>query len=310
MKQSRRLLVLLPFLWLWMGLIAPSLLPAQTVIDLRRGGGVRAKTVDDYRHDDADMERRLREDSIAYVDNLRRAFNALHRDSLDVAEGLLRECLTLRPVAPSNYIVRHYLGRIDMARGKYAEAATQLSALLRERPDNREIRRERATCYIEAGNPAAALDDCRTLLDAPPTVDEHVRALFLRIAAYSALRQPDRVRQDLEQILRIDPMNESALLLLVDNYAQRGQTTEAMDRLNTFVASHPQHPDGYAARAALEVKQQMWQAARADYDEAIRLRPDDATLLQSRAEVLRHLGLDALAQRDMDEAARVAAQQP
>lgn len=310
MTHPRHILPFLPVLLLWAGTIVPSMLPAQTVIDLGRGGGVRSKTVDDYRHEDAGMERRVREDSVAYVDCLRRAFNALHRDSLDTAEHLLRQCLELRPAAPSNYIVRHYLGRIDMARGKYGEAASALSALLRERPDDREIRRERATCYIEAGNPAAALDDCRTLLDAPPSTDEHIRALFLRVAAYSALRQPDRVRRDLEEILRLDPMNESALLLSANIYAQMGQTMEAMDRLNAFVVSHPQHPDGYAARAGLEMKQQMWQAARADYDVAIRLRPDDASLLQSRAEALRRLGLDALAQRDLDAATRLAAAQP
>ena len=40
-------------------------LSGQTVIDPKRGGGMRPKTVDDYRRDDSDMSRRAREDSIA-----------------------------------------------------------------------------------------------------------------------------------------------------------------------------------------------------------------------------------------------------
>ena len=102
-------------------------LSGQTIIDLKRGGGVRAKTVDDYRRDDSDMSRRVREDSLAYNDCLTRAFNALYRDSLDQAEELLTRALALRPAAPSNYIVRHYLARIHMARGQYAEAVKGLN---------------------------------------------------------------------------------------------------------------------------------------------------------------------------------------
>ena len=138
-------------------------LSGQTVIDLKRGGGVRAKTVDDYRRNDSDMDRRVREDSIAYNDCLTRAFNALYRDSLDQAEELLNNALSLRPAAPSNYIVRHYLARISMARGRYADAVQRLTALLRERPEDREVRSERASCYIESSNPQAALEDCNVL---------------------------------------------------------------------------------------------------------------------------------------------------
>ena len=138
-------------------------LSGQTIIDLKRGGGVRAKTVDDYRRDDSDLNRRVREDSIAYNDCLTRAFNALYRDSLNQAEELLTRALVLRPAAPSNYIVRHYLARISMARGRYAEAVQELTALLREHPEDREVRSERASCYIESSNPQAALEDCNVL---------------------------------------------------------------------------------------------------------------------------------------------------
>lgn len=276
----------------------------QTIIELHPGGGVRGKTTDDYRRDDPAMERRLREDSLAYNDCLTRAFNALYRDSLDQAEALLEQALRLRPAAPSNYIVRHYLGRIDMSRGHFGKAAERFTALLKERPDDREVRTERATCYIEAGNPQAALQDCRTLLDAATTErTEQVRAYFLRVAAYNALHQPDLACEDLEAILRLDPDNESSLLLLPATYAQMGRPEQAMERYNLFVSSHPDNPDGYAARAELETTRDMWQAARADYDVALRLRPGDPTLLRARAAVLQHLGLNAAAEQDLRAAA-------
>ena len=46
----------------------------------------------------------------------------------------------------------------------------------------------------------------------------------------------------------------------------------------------------------------MWQAARADYDEALRLRPGDTALLLARANVLERLGLKTLAKRDREAA--------
>ena len=252
----------------------------QTIIALHPGGGVRGKTTDGYRRDDPAMERRLREDSLAYNDCLTRAFNALYRDSLDQAEALLEQALRLRPAAPSNYIVRHYLGRIDMSRGHFGKATERFTALLKERPDDREVRTERA---------------------------EQVRAYFLRVAAYNALHQPDLACEDLEAILRLDPDNESALLLLPATYVQMGRPEQAMERYNLFVSSHPDNPDGYAARAELETTRDMWQAARADYDVALRLRPGDPALLRARAAVLQHLGLNAAAEQDLRAAAEAEA---
>lgn len=288
---------------LLLSLLAVSL-SGQTIIDLKRGGGVRAKTVDDYRRDDSDLNRRVREDSIAYNDCLTRAFNALYRDSLDQAEELLTRALALRPAAPSNYIVRHYLARIRMARGQYAEAVKELTALLRERPEDREIRSERASCYIENSNPQAALADCNALLVSPPSEEDHVHALFLRMAAYHALRETDKALADTRTILQMDPANKSATLLEASLLAEKGQMAEAMNRYNLYVTAHRDDADGYAARAELEVKQEMWQAARADYDEALRIRPADPALLLARATVLERLGLNALAKRDREAAKR------
>ncbi|MDQ9813576.1 hypothetical protein RFZ01_03885, partial [Acinetobacter pittii] len=66
-------------------------------------------------------------DSLQYADNLLRAFNALHTDSLAEAERLFEESLRLRPHAPGNYIIRHNLALIDLARGQYMRAEKKLT---------------------------------------------------------------------------------------------------------------------------------------------------------------------------------------
>ncbi len=58
-------------------------------------------------------------------------------------------------------------------------------------------------------------------------------------------------------------------------------------------------------RAQLEEKAGRDDAARADYDKALRLRPQDGSLYVARAEVLLRLGAQGSARKDLDEAVRL-----
>jgi tetratricopeptide (TPR) repeat protein len=275
---------------------------AQTIIDLERGGLVRSKNVEDYRKQDPYKIQKQREDSIAYNDCLNRALNAMYRDSLSEAKTMLNDALRLRPEAPSNYIVRHYLARIDMATGEFRHAAEILSELLKQNPEDKEVRHERAVCYLEAGNPRMALTDCQTLVDKAFAQEEKVRALFLRVAVYDALRLYQQEREDLTEILRITPNNQSATLLLAMTYAKLGQNTVALQKINAYILMYPENAEGYAARAEMEVKQEQWQLARADYDKAVELNPDEPTYYIARAGVLEKLELTSAARQDREKA--------
>lgn len=279
---------------------------AQTVIDLDRGGLVRSKTVEDYRREDPVRLKQMQEDSVAYNDCLNRALNAMYRDSLEEAEMLLQRALKLRPTAPSNPIVHHYMARIDMARGNFRSAAEKLSVLLKQNPDDKEVRCERASCYIELGNPKMALEDCQSLLRNTINDEERVRYLFLRVAAYDALKLYQKEKEDLQEILQISPAYPSAQLLLALVYAKLGQQEEAMNRLNHYISAHPTDAEGFAARAEIEAQTQKYELARADYDTAIRLSPQQPAYLFARAAVLEQLGLTAAARRDREEAQKLS----
>ena len=275
---------------------------AQTIIDLERGGLVRSKNVEDYRKQDPYLVKKQREDSIAYNDCLNRALNAMYRDSLAEAKTMLHDALRLRPEAPSNYIVRHYLARIDMATGDFRHAAEILSELLKQNPEDKEVRHERAVCYLEAGNARMALEDCQTLVDKSFGQEEKVRALFLRVAVYDALRLYQQEREDLTEILRMDPINQSASLLLAMNYAKSGQNAVALQKVNEYIVKFPQSAEGYAARAEMEAKQEQWQLVRADYDKAVELNPNEPTYYIARAGILEKMGLTSAARQDREKA--------
>lgn len=255
---------------------------AQAVIDLGRGGGVRPKTVDDYRQEKREsVERRARADSLAYVGCLRRAFNLLAQDSLAGARSELREALRLRPEAPGNYVVHHNLGRILMAQGQPREAADELTLALRAKPDYTQARLDRALCLRDAGSLRAALADLDLLCQTPALEKqpEHLRGvLLLRGATLLRLREPERAMQDARQAQRLAPTDLAAPILEAEALEQMGREREAMERLNQLVTSHAESTEALAARAEMEVRQGMTAAAEADLEKALQLDPHDDAL--------------------------------
>lgn len=280
---------------------------AQTIVELNRGGQVRAKTADDYNREHEHIKKRNEADSVAYNNCIVRGLNALHSDSLMLAKQLFNEAIALRPEAPGNFVVRHLLGRIEMAQTNYPAATKQFTKLLKMQPMHREVRLDRATCYFEQNNWKATTDDCQVIVDGEQRDDIYLRTLFLRSAAYRRTQRPDLAKTDLEEILRLQPQNTSALLLLPLCLEQMNRRQEAMEQLNLFVAAHPDVVEGWTARAEMEVRREMFEAARADYDKAIALSPHDASLRIARAKVLLQVGAKASARKDLDEAVRLGA---
>lgn len=286
-----------------MALLAAGTLAAagQTVIDLDRGGTVRGKDLDDYKEEQGYQER-LRTDSVEYVDHLRRAFNALHEDSIDEAERLFTLALKKRPDAPGNYIVRYNLGRIDLSRNRYRSAITYFDQVLKQRPDLHEVRYDRAVCYMEINSLQAAQADCDLVLEETKDGALKIRALFLKAAIQMRNHQAEEAKITLEAILRLEPGNEGAALLLAAAYEQMGQTQESLNQLNTLVAAHPKSVDGLLARAELEERLKMDELARADYDAAILLQPKEAELYIRRARLLLRMEEKEAARKDLEQA--------
>lgn len=297
--------ILLSALLLALGTTA---LHGQTIIDLKRGGGVRAKTIDDYKREQQ-MTERLAGDSVTYVDHLRRAFNALRTDSVDQADRLFKAALKLRPDAPGNYVIHYYLAQIESARGHYDKAIEKFSSLLRDMPDYYDARLGRAEAALQAGKAREAIDDC-TLLITPGKLravpdDLRRRALFVRAAAQYQLRLFTQTRTDLETLLREEPDNTEAQTLDALTLQKMGQPKEALNRLNLIVAAHPQNVEALTTRAGIEAELEMYALARADYDTLIRLHPTESDYYIERARMLLRLDQKQAARNDLDKAVKL-----
>ncbi len=286
--------------------LAPALTsPAQTLIDLKRGGGLRAKTLDDYRTRARDAWQE-REDSLEYTDHIRRTLNALYTDSLAEAEKHINAALKLRPDAPGNHILQYYLGEIDLKRGRYDEAISRFTALLDKMPEFHDARIARADAALQAGRAREAAEDAGQLIVPRPrwVVPDDVseRALFVRAAARYQLRQYPEARTDLTALLRDNPSRTDAQLLEALTLHRMGQPREALNRLNVTVAAHPDDIEALTTRAMVEGELQLNDMARADYDRLAALCPDAPDVFTERARILIRLDEKTAARRDLDRA--------
>ena len=288
-------------------------LQAQTIIPLERGKvGVRAKNIEDYKND-MKMAERLRDDSLLYVDNLRRAFNALHTDSLAQAERLFNEALKLRPTAPGNHIIRYNLGLVDMARGNNVEAIKKLTYIIKTYPNYFDARLARAEAYLQLGRTNEAIDDAQQLLEKlhldGMTADIAERARFVRAAARYQLRLYPDAHADLQTIMGDNPQNVNAQVLDALTLQHMGRPKEALNRLNLIVEAHPHHIDAISTRAAVEAELNLTAMARADYDTLIKLQPNESSYYIERAKMLIRLGEKKAARNDLDAAVRMGVPQ-
>lgn len=284
-------------------LTGACVLPAQTVIDLRRGGAtVRHKNKSDY---DRPLRspQQLRQDSLDYIDCLTRGFNHLYADSLKGARTCFEQALKLRPEAPGNFIVRRQLGGISMAEGHYEEAVSLFSEVLAQKPEDYDARLQRASCHIELQHPQQALEDCRTLFLQTFDTIAAVRVLFVQAAAHKQLRQYVQVEEDLQHIIHLDPANASAQLLLAVNLEQMGQAVESLNRLNMYLSAHPDDVAALSARAQYLLRHDRALLALEDVNHAVALSPTDATLYVLRSSIHEAMGHKDEAEKDRRRAA-------
>lgn len=288
MPKLLRLLLLLPIIT-----ISAS---AQTIIDIDKGGNVRSKTLQDY--DREAHNQAAKADSLHYADCLKRAFSALHCDSLTIAKKHFKEALQLRPKAEGNYIIEQHLGEIAEVEGRLDEAEQHYNAALRQKPELHHIRMARAVVELQLHHFMEAKNDCDALLNLTPTKEARTRLLFIRASALIGMRLNHEARQDLEALCLLDPKNENAPIMLALSLHEEGRSQEAIERLTHHISVNMGNVDALALRATIYSALNLHDLALLDYDAAIHLAPQSAALYIERAQCLEQLGKHSLAEKD------------
>ena len=269
---------------------------AQTIIDLNNGGKVHAKALDDY--DRKPEWKPEAKDSIEYADCLKRAFSALHCDSLAEAKHYFKSALKLQPTAKGNYIIELHLGNIFEVEEAYGEAEKHYTNALKLNPDLQQARMSRAAVAVQLYHFNEAKSDCDILLSQSPAKEHRSRLLFIRATALMGLRLNHEARKDLETLCILEPKNENAPIMLALSLHDEGRSQEALERLNIHLRTNPENSDALALRGSIHEALNLHDLALLDYDEAIRLDSTNASLYLERANCLEKLGKKSAAEKD------------
>ena len=168
-------------------------------------------------------------------------------------------------------------------------------------PKNVDLRLKKAEANINLSQYDYAAEEYSKVLKQD---ERNLAALYFRAYCYTQLRQYSMARADYDAFLAIQPEHLEAHLGLARVLQLLNRRADAVDELNRCVQMFPDSADAYAARAAYETQLKQYDAALYDWDEALRLRPNDASLTVSKVDVLLNLGRIREARQALDKAVK------
>ena len=168
-------------------------------------------------------------------------------------------------------------------------------------PKNVDLRLKKAEANINLSQYDYAAEEYSKVLKQD---ERNLAALYFRAYCYTQLRQYSMARADYDAFLAIQPEHLEAHLGLARVLQLLNRRADAVDELNRCVQMFPDSADAYAARAAYETQLKQYDAALYDRDEALRLRPNDASLTVSKVDILLNLGRIREAREALDKAVK------
>ncbi len=155
-------------------------------------------------------------------------------------------------------------------------------------PTDIDLRLRKASYNLQLEQWAYAKDEYDYVLKLEP---KNIAALFYRAYTNVKLHRNNFARLDYEMMLAIVPGNfDGQLGLAILNQSDK-RYTEALDMANRLVSQFPDRAEAYAARAGIEKEQGMVGLSLYDYEQALKLSPEnteyridyvDALLLEKR----------------------------
>ena len=182
---------------------------------------------------------------------------------------------------------------------EWRDSLAKLNEQIRLSPRSVDLRLKKAAVNIELNQWDYAADEYGRVLDLEPG---NLSALFFRAYVHTHERRYDMARNDYETLLAHTPRHFEAQLGLAMVKRKMGRATEALDGLNQLVQMFPDSALAYAARAGFEVEHRKLELSLYDWDEAIRLAPDNAEFVVSKVDVLLRLKRKKEARRTLQEA--------
>ena len=170
---------------------------------------------------------------------------------------------------------------------EWRDSVSTLIEAIRKDPKNTDLRLKKAEANINLQQWEYAIEEYSDVLRLD---DRNLAALYFRAYCHTQLRHYDMAKADYDAFLAIQPQHFEAHLGRAHVLQKMGRKAETFDELNLIVQQFPDSANAYAARAAYETEQQLYDVALYDWDEALRRHPENVEYAVSKADIL--LGLD------------------
>lgn len=174
-------------------------------------------------------------------------------------------------------------GQAALQRRDFDAALASYSTAIRVNPGDGLAYYYRAWTYRQKGDWARVISDCTASLslnaNAPGTY-------FLRAMAYGNSKEFDRAFTDANTAVRLDPRYAEALCLRGTIFEQQGDMENSLADYNLSIQLDPNYNYAYIARARWYQNQGEAALAAKYLAEALRLNPDDESVLNGVAWLL------------------------
>ena len=195
-------------------------------------------------------------------------------------------------------------GNYFLHQSNYSQAVAYFTEAIRRNPNYADAYLNRGTAYDGLGRNDLALQDFGAVIRLRPT---EPKAYYGRARIEQGLgRQQDAI-SDVTQALSLNPTESRDVYyrLRGSAYSLSNQFQSAIEDFDESLRLKPQDAFSLGSRAAARGNLGQYQAAIEDYNDAIRLGSAEVWLLLGRGTTYEHLGLYQNAMRDYDEAVRL-----
>ena len=188
--------------------------------------------------------------------------------------------IQLQPGSADPYVQR---ARIRAELKDTKGAIEDLNTALQLEPDSLWALLTRARVYQQAGDLNHAKEDIDAALKSRPG---DAQALVLRAAIFAKEKKYDEAIKDLEELAKIAPKNPELMLQLGLFYAADKQSHKAIEKFNVALEADGKNETAYALRGSAYLNLGKHAEAIRDYEQAIKLKPDDSEVQNNFAWVL------------------------
>ena len=183
---------------------------------------------------------------------------------------------------------------------EWRDSLNILNQQIAQSPYSADLHMRKAAINLELQQWEFAVDEYKTVLQHD---ENNLTALFYRAYAYTHLRRYDLAKNDYNDLLLIVPTHMEARIGLSYVYQLMGKRNDALDLLNIVVEQHPDSVAGYVARASLETEMNQYESALYDWEEAIKLNPENTDYQLSYIDVLIRMERYDAARRELNKLA-------